>query len=43
MKLTFARLNQQLSGLELELLGEDGLRYSDWTMVRPEVVDFTER
>ncbi|MEU7906233.1 acyl-CoA dehydrogenase family protein [Actinoplanes sp. NPDC049118] len=43
MKLTFARLNQQLSGLELELLGEDGLRYSGWTMVRPEVVDFTER
>jgi alkylation response protein AidB-like acyl-CoA dehydrogenase len=43
MKLTFARLNQQLSGLELELLGEDGLRYSDWTMVRPERVDFTGR
>jgi alkylation response protein AidB-like acyl-CoA dehydrogenase len=43
MKLTFARLNQQLSGLELELLGEDGLRYSDWTMVRPDHVDFTGR
>ena len=43
MKLTFARLNQQLSGLELELLGEDGLRYSDWTMVRPDAVDFTGR
>ncbi|GAA5113668.1 acyl-CoA dehydrogenase family protein [Pseudonocardia adelaidensis] len=43
MKLTFARLNQQLSGLELELLGEQGLRYSDWTMVRPERVDFTSR
>lgn len=43
MKLSFARLNQQLSGLELELLGEDGLRYSDWTMVRPEHVDFTGR
>jgi alkylation response protein AidB-like acyl-CoA dehydrogenase len=43
MKLTFARLNQQLSGLELELLGEEGLRYSDWTMVRPERVDFTGR
>lgn len=43
MKLTFARLNQQLSGLELELLGEDGLRYSDWTMVRPDRVDFTGR
>jgi len=43
MKLTFARLNQQLSGLEVELLGEDGLRYSDWTMVRPDGVDFTGR
>ncbi|MGN9777695.1 acyl-CoA dehydrogenase family protein [Micromonospora sp. H33] len=43
MKLAFARLNQQLSGLELELLGEDGLRYSDWAMVRPERVDFTGR
>ena len=43
MKLTFARLAQQLSGLEVELLGEDGLRYSDWTMVRPDRVDFTGR
>jgi alkylation response protein AidB-like acyl-CoA dehydrogenase len=43
MKLTFARISQQLSGLELELLGEEGLRYSDWTMVRPERVDFTGR
>ncbi|MFF2166629.1 acyl-CoA dehydrogenase family protein [Streptomyces sp. NPDC058175] len=42
-KLTFARLAQQLSGLELELLGEDGLRYSDWTEVRPVRVDFTGR
>ena len=43
MKLTFARLNQELSGLELELLGEDGLRYSDWTMTRPDRVDFFGR
>jgi len=43
MKLTFARLAQQLSGLEVELLGEDGLRYSDWTMVRPDIVEFTGR
>ena len=35
--------HQQLSGLELELLGEEGLRYSDWTMVRPDHVDFTGR
>ena len=33
----------ELSGLELELLGEEGLRYSDWTLVRPDRVDFTGR
>jgi alkylation response protein AidB-like acyl-CoA dehydrogenase len=46
MKLLFARVAQQLSGLEVELLGEDGLRYEDgqgWTAVRPERVDFTGR
>jgi len=43
MKLMFARLAQQLSSLELELLGEEGLRYSDWTMVRPEIVEFIGR
>ncbi|MBA9004166.1 acyl-CoA dehydrogenase family protein [Thermomonospora cellulosilytica] len=40
-KLTFARLAQQLSGLELEMLGAEGLRYGDWTMKRPEIVEFT--
>ncbi|GAB7003235.1 acyl-CoA dehydrogenase [Nocardioides sp. AN3] len=43
MKLLFARNAQRLSGLELELLAEDGLRFSDWTMVRPESVTFTGR
>ncbi|WP_406864561.1 acyl-CoA dehydrogenase family protein [Streptomyces sp. HUAS MG47] len=43
MKLGFARLNQEISGLEVELLGAEGLLYSDWTMVRPELVDFTGR
>ena len=43
LKLAFARLNQEISGLELELLGEDGLRYQDWTMTRPESVDFYGR
>ena len=46
MKLTFARLNQQLSGLDLEIKGADGLRYESepgWTMRRPEQVDFTGR
>ena len=43
MKLTFARLAQELSGLEVEMLGEDGLRYEDWTMTRPGRVDMTGR
>ncbi|MER5728247.1 acyl-CoA dehydrogenase family protein [Streptomyces sp. NPDC002138] len=43
MKLTFARLNQEISGLEVELLREEGLLYEDWTMRRPELVDFTGR
>jgi alkylation response protein AidB-like acyl-CoA dehydrogenase len=33
-KLTFARLNQEISGFEVELLGEDGLAYDDWSMRR---------
>jgi alkylation response protein AidB-like acyl-CoA dehydrogenase len=43
VKLAYARLNQEVSGLELELLGEEGLRYDDWTMRRPAGVDFTRR
>ncbi|SDJ43880.1 acyl-CoA dehydrogenase family protein [Streptomyces indicus] len=43
MKLTFARLAQQISGLEVELQGEEGLLYDDWTMRRPETVDFLGR
>jgi alkylation response protein AidB-like acyl-CoA dehydrogenase len=43
LKLAFARLNQHVSGLEVELMGEEGLRYGDWTMVRPESVDFYGR
>ena len=35
-KLVFARLNQEISGFEVELAGADGLRYDDWTMRRPE-------
>jgi alkylation response protein AidB-like acyl-CoA dehydrogenase len=42
-KLSFARLNQEISGFELELLGEEGLRHDDWTMRRPERVDFLSR
>jgi alkylation response protein AidB-like acyl-CoA dehydrogenase len=43
LKLAFAGLNQRISGLEVELLGEEGLRYGDWTMVRPLSVDFYGR
>lgn len=43
MKLTFAALNQKLTGLELELLGEEGLHYSDWTEVQPTSVDLCGR
>jgi alkylation response protein AidB-like acyl-CoA dehydrogenase len=43
VKLAYARINQQVSGLELELLGAEGLRYDDWTMGRPAQVDFTGR
>jgi alkylation response protein AidB-like acyl-CoA dehydrogenase len=43
MKLTFARLQQQLSGFEMEILGEDALRYDDWTLRRPDGVDFFGR
>ncbi|WP_329059301.1 acyl-CoA dehydrogenase family protein [Amycolatopsis sp. NBC_01480] len=43
MKVAFSELNQQLTGLEIELLGEEGLGYDDWTFRRSEVVDFTSR
>jgi alkylation response protein AidB-like acyl-CoA dehydrogenase len=42
-KLVFARLNQEISGFEVELAGHDGLRYDDWTMRRPEHANFFGR
>ncbi len=42
-KLVFARLNQEISELEVELTGPDGLRYDDWTMRRPEGANFFGR
>jgi alkylation response protein AidB-like acyl-CoA dehydrogenase len=42
-KLVFARLNQEISGFEVELAGGDGLRYDDWTMRRPEHANFYGR
>jgi alkylation response protein AidB-like acyl-CoA dehydrogenase len=42
-KFAYARLNQEISGFELEMLGEEGLRYDDWTMRRPAIVDWEQR
>ena len=43
MKLTFARLAQAISGMDLQLHAESGLRYDDWTLCRPELVDLIGR
>jgi alkylation response protein AidB-like acyl-CoA dehydrogenase len=42
-KLVFARLNQDISAFEVELLAAEGLRYDDWTMRRPQGAAFTGR
>jgi alkylation response protein AidB-like acyl-CoA dehydrogenase len=42
-KLVFARLNQEISGFEVELAGADGLRYDEWTLRRPERANFFGR
>jgi alkylation response protein AidB-like acyl-CoA dehydrogenase len=43
VKYAYARLNQEISGFELELLGEEGLRYDDYTMRRPTVLGWENR
>ena len=43
MKIAFARVAQAISGFEIELHGEEGLCYDDWTMRRPETVDLVGR
>ncbi|PZS30289.1 MAG: acyl-CoA dehydrogenase, partial [Pseudonocardiales bacterium] len=47
-KLAYARLNQEISSFELDLLGPEGLRYDDWSTdtwrtERPTSVDFLGR
>ena len=42
-KLVFARLNQEISGFDVELSAGDGLRYDDWTMRRPDHSTFFGR
>ncbi|WP_181781842.1 acyl-CoA dehydrogenase family protein [Pseudonocardia pini] len=41
-KLTHARLNQQVSAFELDLLGDEALRYTDYTARRPVLVTHSE-
>jgi alkylation response protein AidB-like acyl-CoA dehydrogenase len=43
VKLSFARVAQAISGFEMQMRGEGGLRYDDWTMTRPETVDVNGR
>lgn len=43
VKLSFASLNQRISGLELELLGQDGLCHTGWSVPRPDDTDFLSR
>ncbi|ROO84612.1 alkylation response protein AidB-like acyl-CoA dehydrogenase [Actinocorallia herbida] len=43
MKLAFGELNQATTDFEVELLAEEGLRYDEWTMRRPDSVDFAGR
>jgi alkylation response protein AidB-like acyl-CoA dehydrogenase len=42
-KLVFAKLMQEISGIEVELRGDEGLRHDDWSMRRAETVDFFGR
>jgi alkylation response protein AidB-like acyl-CoA dehydrogenase len=42
-KLVYARLNQEIADFQLELIGGEGMRYSDWTMHRPDGADFYGR
>ncbi len=43
VKYAYARLNQEISGFELELLGEAGLRHDSYAMRRPASVDWWDR
>jgi alkylation response protein AidB-like acyl-CoA dehydrogenase len=42
-KIVFARLNQEISALEVDLAGGEGLAYDDWAMRRPEAANFYGR
>jgi alkylation response protein AidB-like acyl-CoA dehydrogenase len=40
-KITYARLNQEISSWEIDFAGSDGLRYDDWTMRTAGSSDYT--
>ncbi len=40
-KITYARLNQEISSWEIDFAGSDGLRYDDWTMRGAGSSDYT--
>jgi alkylation response protein AidB-like acyl-CoA dehydrogenase len=42
-KIVFARLNQEISSFDIELAGDGGLRYADWTTRRPDSVNMYGR
>lgn len=41
-KLTYARLNQEISSLELDILGEESLKFGDYSARRPVIVEHSE-
>ncbi|MBB5872634.1 alkylation response protein AidB-like acyl-CoA dehydrogenase [Allocatelliglobosispora scoriae] len=43
VKLSYAAVAQEITGLELEILGEQGLRHDDWTLRMPGAVEFLDR
>ncbi|MFC0533943.1 acyl-CoA dehydrogenase family protein [Phytohabitans kaempferiae] len=43
VKLVHATLAQRITGVELELLGQEGLRHDDWSLRRPDRTDVLDR
>jgi alkylation response protein AidB-like acyl-CoA dehydrogenase len=43
VKARYAEVNQALSGFEVELLGSEALVYDDWSLRRPEGLEFLDR
>ncbi len=43
VKYAYAKLNAEISGFELELIGAEGLRYDDYAMRRPAIMEWKDR